>query len=117
MSEDLDLFTAAAEGAEGVDLRDQALGTLAEHRARVIERCRSAMVELWRRRSFDDIDATVSGDDACRWLDQNAPQFDYRLVGAVFRPKSGWRYVRTGKSQLKRRHARPITFWRWNQWG
>lgn len=116
MSGTLDLFVpAASEQEAGRELRDDVLARLALYRAHTITQCRDAMVVLWRGRNRVDHLATVSGDDACRWLDEHVPsdRLDYRLVGAVFRPKSGWVYAGTVTSTLKRRHARRISTWQW----
>lgn len=100
--------------AEGVKLRDQALVGLQAHRARTVAACRTAMVALYRDRAgVSPASASVSGDDACEWLDRAGCGQDYRLVGAVFRPRSGWKAAGYANSRLKRRHARPVRLWTW----
>jgi hypothetical protein len=99
--------------AEGRQLRDDALGLLESSRATIIRRLRHAMIRLYEKRALRRTLPFVNGDDATRWLDKHRCNKDYRLIGAVFRPKSGWKPIGYRNSRLKRRHARPVQCWQW----
>jgi len=99
--------------------RDEALDLFLATRAELIAQCREAMITLWKERATGAeltmgwVKATVSGDDASEWLDRQNTRFDPRLLGAVFRPKSGWIGRGWAPSRLPRRHGRPIKQWEW----
>lgn len=102
------------EVSEGLALQEAAIQQLLIYRKGLIAQCRAAMVALYRERASRAVEPPwVNGDDACRWLDAQGCRQDYRLVGAVFRAKSGWVFVMTVNSGLKRRHHRRISCWRW----
>jgi len=105
--------------------RDEALDLFLATRAELIAQCREAMIALWKERRADvrgvfDNDEwiavphpTVSGDDASEWLDRQRTTYDPRLLGAVFRPNSGWIGRGWAPSRLPRRHGRPVKQWEW----
>ncbi len=94
--------------------RDAALDQLLATRPDVIDRCREAMILLYRQRvAAGATDRFVTGDDATEWLESIGCLDDFRLIGAVFRPRGDWRRLGYRPSRIKRRHARPIACWQY----
>lgn len=97
-----------------VTSRDEALDLFLLSRRELVEACREAMVALYHaRHALDPYGARVSGDDATEWLDRQRTAYDPRLLGAVFRPRSGWAGRGWMPSRIPRRHSRPVKQWVW----
>jgi hypothetical protein len=92
----------------GLQRRDDALDLFAkrETSAALVERIRAKLITLAQTRA-------VSGDDATDLLDAEGYSRERRIIGAIFRPKSGWVYASTIVSRHARRHGRRVTLWFW----
>lgn len=106
--------------------RDEALDLFEGNNDRraVIRRAREALAALWRERDSirmwhmapspgQPAGPYVNGDDATDLLDGLSYGDDRRIIGAIFRPGSGWEYLGMVKSRHTRRHGRRIACWRW----
>jgi len=99
----------------GIKERDDALDLFDQSPARreLIDQARGQLVALYQARTYRDSDPFVTGDDALNILRDLHYTGDHRIVGAIFRPRSGWEYVRHVPSLDRACHGRLKAAWRW----
>jgi len=99
----------------GIKERDDALDLFDQSPARreLIDQARDRLIQLFRDRSCVLREPYVTGDDALNILRDLQYIGDHRIVGAIFRPRSGWEYVRHVPSLDRACHGRLKAAWRW----
>ena len=98
------------EGAEGLDLREEAVDLLEEKRHEWIALARKYAFNLLSRRGLHQSNPVVTSDDL--WALCPPPSdINPKVMGAVFRKNAGFKPLGYVPSKRKQAHARPIREW------